>query len=118
LTWTEARKFAVEMFVVLTAVALWLWLRKHHPAAAAAVGGGGAAILAGGFVAPRAVLALKSVWMGFAHVVGRVNGTLLLVVIFFVVLTPVAAIRRLFRKSPVGWEAHEKRAPDHFEHPY
>jgi hypothetical protein len=30
----------------------------------------------------------------------------------------VAAIRRLFRKSPVGWEAHEKRAPDHFEHPY
>ena len=116
---TDARKFGLGAFALLGAIALLLWLRKHHPAAALAVGGTGALLGVGAFVAPSAVLAVRRGWMAFARLLGRVNGTILLVVIFFVVLTPVGLIRRLFRRTaPPGWEPHEPRPRDHFENPY
>jgi hypothetical protein len=115
---TEAKKFGVEIGVVFAAVALWLWLRKHHPIAAAATGGIGGLLFIGGFVAPSPVLAVKRAWMGLARLLGHINGTLLLTVLFFLVLTPVALLRRPFRKRRGGWEPHEKRAANHFEDPY
>ena len=115
---TEARRFGLESLAILAVVALWLWLRKHHPTAAAVTVASGGLLALGGFVAPAATLAVKSVWMGVGRLIGRVNGTLLLAVIFFTVLTPVALVRRLFRRSDGKWEPHEKRARDHFENPY
>jgi hypothetical protein len=115
---TEARRFGLQAMALLALVALWLWLRKHHPAAALATAGAGALLGLSGFVTPAALLLVKSAWMGLGRVIGRVNGTIVLVVIFFLVLTPVALVRRLFRRSDGKWEPHEKRARDHFENPY
>ncbi len=39
------------------------------------------------------------VWMKIAEVLGRINATILLSAIFFVILFPVAMLARLFRKD-------------------
>lgn len=38
-------------------------------------------------------------WTKFAEVLGRINATILLSVVFFIFLTPVAFLARLFRKT-------------------
>lgn len=38
-------------------------------------------------------------WMKIAEVLGRINATILLSVVFFLFLTPIAFIRRLFSKK-------------------
>jgi hypothetical protein len=118
-----ARTFGVGAFVLLSLVAVWLWLRKHHPTAAASVGGVGALLGVGGLVAPALVWQVRRAWMALvspiARTLGRVNAFLVLTVVFFVVMTPVALVRRLFgKKAPAGWTPVEPRPRDHFEHPY
>ncbi len=45
---------------------------------------------------PRAITAL---WMGFAHVLGRINTAIILTLVYLVVLTPLAVLFRLFNKE-------------------
>jgi hypothetical protein len=114
---TEARRFGLITMLVLFAAALWQWLRRHHPTAALAAGVLGALFALAGFVWPPPVIALRRGLL----LVGRMNAMLLLVVIFWLVFTPVGLARRLARRrrpSPAGWKPYEKRAHDHFEHPY
>jgi hypothetical protein len=115
---TEARRFGLGALVVLGLLALWGWRWRHHPHAALAVAGVGALLALGGFVAPSLVLAVRGAWMGFARLLGRINGTVLLIVIFFVVLTPVGLLRRLFPRSRGGWRPVERSPRDHYENPY
>jgi hypothetical protein len=115
----KARNFGIGSLILLGAIALWLWLRKDLPHAGAAVGGLAALLLVAGLAAPGAALFLRRGWMLLGHVLGRINGTILLVVIFLVVLTPVSVLRRLLARRPrPGWEPHEPRARDHFDDPY
>ena len=116
--WTEARRFGLGALVVLGLIALWGWRWRHHPRAALALAGVGAILAVGGFVAPSAVLALRGAWMALARLLGRVNGTLLLIVIVYVVLTPFGLVRRLLRPRPRGWQPVEPTPRDHFENPY
>lgn len=39
---------------------------------------------------------LSKVWLKFAEILGRINGSILLTVIFFLVLTPVALLMKIF----------------------
>jgi hypothetical protein len=117
--WTEARRFGVGACVVLGLVAAGAWRWRHHPRAAAAVAGTGVLLAVGAFAAPSLVLALRRVWMAFARLLGRVNGTILLIVIFYFLLTPFALVRRLARRRGAGgWRPCEPSPRDHFENPY
>ena len=42
-------------------------------------------------------------WMAFAHALGWVNTRILLIVFFFLVITPVAVVLRLLGKDPISW---------------
>ena len=48
-------------------------------------------------------------WMKIAEVLGKINATVLLSVVFFIVLTPVALLMRLFQKKDA---LHLDKAPD------
>ncbi len=39
------------------------------------------------------------IWLRFAEILGRINSTILLSLIFFVFLTPLALLMRIFKKS-------------------
>jgi hypothetical protein len=47
-------------------------------------------------------LLLTKVWLKFAHVIGAINSRILLTVIFYLFLTPIAIITRTFNKTIAG----------------
>lgn len=63
----------------------WLW--------------GGLSIGLLGLLWPAAGALLAKAWQQLAHLLGRVNGSLLLGLVFFLVLWPTALLARLFRRE-------------------
>jgi hypothetical protein len=65
----------------------------------------GAALLLLGTVAPMLLTPLQRAWMSFAVVMGFVMSRVILSVIFFLVLTPIGVLGRLFGKAflDVSW---------------
>jgi hypothetical protein len=49
---------------------------------------------------------ITTAWLKFAEVLGRINGTILLSLIFFIFLTPIALLMRIFKGSD---ELHLKK---------
>ncbi len=124
----RAIRFALGTAAFAGLIALWLWRRKHHPLAAECVAGGGLAFVAVAAAVPAAALGVRAAWMKFAGAIGWVNSRILLGIFFFLIITPVALIRRLGGGEPLRWRpgegaSHwrirdEKPDPKHYEHPY
>lgn len=91
----EARTQHVESALVITAgmlllYAVWGWLGFVWIALGVA--------LVGAFVRPLARY-LHVGWTALGHALGWVNGAIILAVLFYVVMTPMAALRRLVAKD-------------------
>lgn len=54
----------------------------------------GAALIGLGLFAPRPLMPLERIWMGVAHVLGRVNSIILLTLVYYLVITPTALVMR------------------------
>jgi hypothetical protein len=125
---SRALRFGVGCLIAFALVGVWLWRRKHHPHAGIAVASAGGALLLLGLIAPRALLAVRGLWMKLAGAIGWVNSRILLGVFFFLVVTPIALFRRLrlkanekgFKKGDESyWRIRdEPYDPKHYEHPY
>jgi hypothetical protein len=98
----RALRFGGGAFVLLGAFAALLWIRKHQAGWSLGVGGLGSALLLLALVTPAGALAVRAAWMRFAGLIGWFNSRVLLTVLFFVVLTPLALARRLFGASPLS----------------
>jgi hypothetical protein len=59
-----------------------------------------ALLLIGLFVKPVARI-ISRVWLGFAEVLGAFNSKVILTLVFFLFLTPIAFLFRLFTKNPL-----------------
>jgi hypothetical protein len=106
--------FAIGTAVVFALVALWLWLRKHHPIAAISIGSSGALLLLIAPLWPPGVLAIRWLWMTVAGAIGWVNSRILLGVLFFVVLTPIALLRRALGRPPLDTQWRPGTTPSYF----
>lgn len=53
------------------------------------------------------------IWLSFAHVIGKVNSTLILSLSFFLVLTPLAWLRKLFVRNSLDLQIPQKRTLFH-----
>ena len=61
-----------------------------------------ALIVAGaGLFVPLLAKWITIAWLKLAHVLGWINGRILLAVIFFLVLTPLALLRRAMKRDPM-----------------
>ncbi len=59
---------------------------------------------------PTIIMPLAKVWMGFGHILGTINSKILLSIVFFVLVTPVAIIRRSFSNgSMTNWKKNTKK---------
>lgn len=64
-----------------------------------------AALLAGlGLALPRALTPVYRGWMKFGHVMGFINTRLLLGLVFYLLITPLGTLMRLF-----GWDSMRRR---------
>lgn len=58
-------------------------------------------LVVGGAFESRITTAVAKGWMKFGHVIGTFNSKLILAIIFFLILTPIAFLFRLFNRQLV-----------------
>jgi hypothetical protein len=93
----EGRKFGLTVGIAFLVLASVLWLR--HKPAAPAFGGIGALLSLAGVLIPSRLGPLQRTWMGLAHLISRVTTPIVMGVIYFAVLTPVALARRALGRN-------------------
>ena len=109
-------------FTVLGALLLW----RHRYAAAVVVFALGGPLLFLAAFLPALLVRPHRAWLAFARVLGRVNSAIFLFLTFFLVLTPLGLVLRLFgrdelkRRGPAPasmWSPYPERNrdPRHYE---
>lgn len=97
---TQARKTALIVTAVLSAIALWNLYRGRMTVVAVLAGIAGVLLLIGLFV-PVAARAFHRFWMGIAVVLGHINSRIILSFLYYLVFTPVGLVRRLIGRDPM-----------------
>lgn len=106
-TGKDLRWFGVMMGAALCAGAIFAW-RGGSPRAAAVLCGAGGIFLLLGLAAPRALGLVYRPWMKLAAAMGWVNTRILLGLMFFLVFTPIALVRRALGRDPLDLRFDEK----------
>ena len=92
------RKFAFTLatVVILLFALLIPWLLGRFPVWSWIVGGG---LAVWGVVAPGSLKPVYELWMRFGLVMNRITTPIILGIVFFIVLTPIAFAMRLFGRD-------------------
>ena len=100
LTPGEGRKFAVTLAVAFGALAGVAWWRQS-PRATLVFGAVAAAFALGGLLVPGKLGPVYRAWMGFALALSKVTTPIFMGVVYFLVITPIAAMRRALGGNPL-----------------
>jgi hypothetical protein len=98
-------------FAVLSALLLW----RHRSAAAVVAFALGAPLLLLAAFFPAGLARPHRAWLAFARALGRVNSAIFLFLTFFLVLTPLGFVLRLFGRDELR---RRGRAPASMWSPY
>lgn len=99
-TASKGRKFAFTLaaaFAVLSSIA---YLRHRSMTFDVLVTIGGLMALAG-LIIPAMLEPVEKAWMGLAHALSRVTTPIFMAIVYFVVLTPIAFVRRMAGGNPL-----------------
>jgi len=110
----EGRKFAFTLTAAFGVLAGIVWWRGGERGAMI-FGTIAAALALGGLLVPGKLGPVYRAWMGFAYALSRVTTPIFMGVVYFLVITPIAAIRRAVGGNPLrahrgatGWvDRHE-----------
>jgi hypothetical protein len=97
----EGRKFGFTVgmaFGVLAGITWW----RDHPLLMQVFGGLGVALILAGALVPGHLGPVHRAWMGLAHVISRVTTPIFLAVVYFLVISPIGLIMRLFGWNPLA----------------
>jgi hypothetical protein len=92
----ELRKFGLTVggaFAILGAISWW----RGHETPPRVLWTIAVLLAVPGAVAPAILGPVHTAWMAFANVLGRINTRIILTVLYYLVMTPVGVIMRLFR---------------------
>jgi hypothetical protein len=92
----------LETTGVLALACLVVALLAHRPGVRGGFLAAAAALLAAGLFVKPAGRLVAAVWLRFAEVLGAVNSRIILGVVFYVFLTPIALLARLTRGDLLG----------------
>lgn len=97
-TAAAGRKFGLTVglpLAALSVIASW----RGHPISTVVLGSLAALLLLGAFIAPRSLGPVERAWMGLATIISRVTTPVFMGIVYFVILTPIALLRRAFAGS-------------------
>ena len=106
--------------ILASAYAIW----RGRTTLAWVLGTVGVTLLTLSWLAPRVLTVPARVWWRFAEILGWVNMRILLTLFFFVVMTPMGLLFRLFGRDPLRrrdtgstWLPYQsgRRGPRHYE---
>ncbi len=109
------REFGLIVGGVLVLLSFWWLYRGKFPVVSQITLPIGAVLVLLGLVFPRALVLPNRAWMAFAEVLSWVTTRIILAFVFFVIVTPIGVVKRLF-----GWDPLQRRAPasDSYWKPY
>jgi Saxitoxin biosynthesis operon protein SxtJ len=105
---SELRKFGLVVGSVFVAIGV-LFLLRHKPAYPLFLGFGSTLILFGASW-PRALKWIYLAWMALAFTLGFVMSNVILTVFFFLLVTPIGVLSRLFGKDFLARKWDKQRA--------
>ncbi len=118
------RRFGLTVGAVLLLVGILLAWRGRAAGWPLVVAGGGSGLFA--LVAPGALQLFHRVWMTLSLAIGWVMTNVILTSVFFLVVTPIGLLQRLFREEALElsfrtgeesyWETRERRQPEPAEY--
>jgi len=100
LTAAEGRKFGLTVgiaFFVFAAITYW----REHPTLMTIFGSLGVFFVGGGLVAPTLMGPVQKAWMGLALLISKVTTPIFMGIVFFLVISPISLVMRLFGKVPL-----------------
>src|SRR2546423_7796012 len=109
------REFGLIVGGVLLLLSLWwIYRGKFHSARQFTVPLGSVLLLLG-IIFPRALVYPNKAWMALAEVLSFISTRIILAFVYFVILTPIGVVKRLF-----GWDPLNRRAArsDTYWRPY
>ena len=109
----EVKKAAAVVAVGFLLIAAFLrW--RGHPTGSASVAAVGL-VLAIGVALPAPIgPGVHAAWMRFAHVVGLINSTIILSLLFFVIMTPLGLFFRLLGRDALGLRMQREDRPSYW----
>ncbi|MCL5038022.1 MAG: SxtJ family membrane protein [Chloroflexi bacterium] len=96
---SENRKFGLVLgaaFILLGALLYWRE-KSFWPYIAAF----GALLIISGLLIPGLLGPVRSGWMAFAHFIGTIMTSVIMFIMFYLVVTPIAIVYRLFNHDPL-----------------
>jgi hypothetical protein len=94
----ELRQFGLLVGAVFTVIGLWPLVFRGEPVRLWAIGIGGLLIVCGGIV-PSILRPIHKSWMWVGHILGWINTRILLGIVFYALVTPIAIVHRLMGKN-------------------
>jgi hypothetical protein len=107
----DLRKFGVTVGGVFVLLGV-LFLLRHRPSYLSFLGAG-AVLTALGVIWPRALKYVYIAWMAFAFTLGFVMSNVILALFFFLFVTPIGLLARLFQKDFLA-RKWDKQAPSYW----
>jgi hypothetical protein len=106
LTAAQGRRFGLTVggaFLVLAGIAWW----RGHPITLRVLASLGTALVAGGLIVPTLLGPVERAWMGLAHAISKVTTPIFMGVVYYLVITPVGAIKRMLGKNSLRHPEHD-----------
>lgn len=99
-TAATGRKFAFTLFGAFAVLGLIAFLRNRELTRNVLATLAGLMGLAG-LIAPSRLQPVEKAWMGLAHLLSRITTPIFMAIVYFVVLTPIALVRRMAGGNPM-----------------
>jgi len=93
------RQFGITVGAVFLALTLWMFLKQYPILFQYLLGIIGILLMVIGISCSSVLRRIYKVWMGIAFAMGLIVSRILLVIIFYLVLTPIGLTARLFGKD-------------------
>lgn len=106
----EVRKFAAVWCALLLLAALFWSRASQSPELRGTLVGIALVFAALGLAWPRALVLPYRLWLGLGHILGKINATLILSVVYFTLLTGAALAMRILGRDPLARAIERKRS--------
>ena len=96
----DGRRFGLTVggaFLLFAGITWW----RGHETATIVLGSLGGALALAGLIVPTHLGPVERGWMALAHAISRVTTPIVMAVMYFVVITPSAVLRRTFGGNPL-----------------
>ena len=116
-TAAAGRKFGLTVggaFAVLAVIGRW----RHHPTTFMVLGTLAIVLIVAGLVVPAMLGPVERAWMKLAGLISKVTTPIFMGVVYFLLLTPIGLLRRLFagsslvhKSGPTGYWIDRSKSP-------